>query len=78
MALKKPLLVLRKSKAVVGGTDNALERGELQIVGIIRQKFLFKTRPKALISSTLSPFLLQIKISSIRGFAKEVTETKRV
>ncbi|KMZ67145.1 hypothetical protein ZOSMA_277G00060 [Zostera marina] len=47
MILKKPLLVLQKSKTVVNGGD---KRGELQIVGIIRQKILFKTRPKALIS----------------------------
>lgn len=65
MILKKPLLVLQKSKTVVNGGD---KRGELQIVGIIRQKILFKTRPKALISSTFSFFLLQIQISSIRGF----------
>lgn len=47
MALKKPLLVLNKRKAV-GGEEPGLE---LEVIGIIRHKILFKSRPKALISS---------------------------
>ncbi|XP_057489677.1 uncharacterized protein LOC130775571 isoform X2 [Actinidia eriantha] len=41
--LKKPLLVLKKIR-------HADEKVELEVVGIIRQRILFKTRPKALIS----------------------------
>lgn len=41
VTLKKPLLVLKK-----------LQLSELQVVGIIRTKILFKTRPKPLISGT--------------------------
>ncbi|XP_010918510.2 uncharacterized protein [Elaeis guineensis] len=47
VSLKKPLLVLKKMKAAVDGD----ERGtELEVIGIIRHKILFKSRPKALIS----------------------------
>ncbi|KAJ0970116.1 hypothetical protein J5N97_022993 [Dioscorea zingiberensis] len=44
-ALKKPLLVLRKRK-----DDELRSRPELEVIGIIRHRILFKTRPKALIS----------------------------
>jgi len=53
--LKKPLLVLKKTKH--SETDNqsgdtiSSSRVELHVVGIIRHRILFKTRPKALISS---------------------------
>lgn len=47
--LKKPLLVLNKAKHT--GED---ARVELEVIGIIRHRILFKTRPKALISSKLS------------------------
>ncbi|KAL5538033.1 hypothetical protein UlMin_041759 [Ulmus minor] len=42
--LKKPQLVLKKVK------HSDSERVELEVIGIIRQRILFKTRPKALIS----------------------------
>ncbi|BFG23308.1 hypothetical protein CerSpe_095820 [Prunus speciosa] len=42
--LKKPLLVLRKLKP---SRDAGVE---LEVIGIIRQRILFKTRPMALIS----------------------------
>ncbi|XP_051138271.1 uncharacterized protein LOC127256341 [Andrographis paniculata] len=51
--LKKPLLVLKKIKLqnVERVEDDANPAGvELDVVGIIRHKILFKTRPKALIS----------------------------
>ncbi|KAI9091063.1 hypothetical protein K1719_028333 [Acacia pycnantha] len=49
--LKKPTLVLKKIKQL--GVDSDRENNcnvELHVVGIIRQRILFKTRPKALIS----------------------------
>ncbi|CAN1267300.1 Chromosome transmission fidelity protein 8 homolog [Linum perenne] len=46
VALKKPLAVLKKVKPIEIG------KVELDVVGIIRSKILFKTRPKALISKT--------------------------
>jgi chromosome transmission fidelity protein 8 len=53
--LKKPLLVLRKKKAnaVCGEQEPppAATEVELEVIGIIRHKILFKDRPKALISS---------------------------
>ena len=56
--LKKPLLVLKKKKCVdedqSGDTKSAT--AELEVIGIIRQRILFKTRPKALISSKLIQF----------------------
>ncbi|XAR71730.1 hypothetical protein NMG60_11018133 [Bertholletia excelsa] len=50
--LKKPLLVLKKtrSSALDQGGDLSLSTVELQVIGIIRQRILFKTRPRALIS----------------------------
>ncbi|CAI0403577.1 unnamed protein product [Linum tenue] len=54
VTLKKPLAVLKKVKR----TDDG--KVELDVVGVIRHKILFKTRPKALISrkfSTNSHFL---------------------
>lgn len=50
--LKKPLLVLKKKAAVgaAGPEFPASSATELEVIGIIRQKILFKTRPKALIS----------------------------
>ncbi|KAM6555909.1 hypothetical protein CsatB_002928 [Cannabis sativa] len=43
VALKKPLLVLKKVKQ---SSDNVA----LEVIGLIRHRILFKTRPKALIS----------------------------
>ncbi|KFK26831.1 hypothetical protein AALP_AA8G299500 [Arabis alpina] len=47
VTLKKPLLVLKKRK-----DDLSEKSSELQVLGIIRTKILFKTRPKPLISAT--------------------------
>jgi hypothetical protein len=55
VTLKKPLLVLRKKKVTGGAADQepptAAEEAELEVIGVIRHKILFKDRPKALISS---------------------------
>jgi hypothetical protein len=55
VSLKKPLLVLRKKKVTGGAADQeppmAAGEAELEVIGIIRHKILFKDRPKALISS---------------------------
>ncbi|XVF09854.1 hypothetical protein REPUB_Repub07fG0132800 [Reevesia pubescens] len=53
VVLKKPMLVLKKIKCM--DVDHSVEATsssgvELDVVGIIRYKILFKTRPKALIS----------------------------
>ncbi|CAI9771903.1 unnamed protein product [Fraxinus pennsylvanica] len=52
--LKKPMLVLKKIKLQneeeMGERDVNSLRVELDVIGIIRHKILFKTRPKALIS----------------------------
>ncbi|KAK6936468.1 Chromosome transmission fidelity protein 8 [Dillenia turbinata] len=55
--LKKPFLILKKVKCLDLGADqtdapvNSSDSNvELQVVGIIRHRILFKTRPKALIS----------------------------
>ena len=61
VTLKKPLLVLKKVKRfkdVDQSDDNnkgdlLSSKVELDVIGIIRHKILFKTRPKALISSKL-------------------------
>lgn len=55
MALKKPMLVLKKIKCMDGDqSDEATSsRVELDVVGVIRHKILFKNRPKALISGML-------------------------
>ncbi|XP_044467993.1 chromosome transmission fidelity protein 8 homolog isoform X2 [Mangifera indica] len=46
VALKKPILVLK----IVQSSDNQSPEADLKVVGIIRHRILFKTRPKALIS----------------------------
>lgn len=53
VSLKKPILVLKKIK--LGNDECEGQRPvnssvELDVIGIIRHKILFKTRPKALIS----------------------------
>lgn len=53
--LKKPLLVLKKVKLMDAEQSSNSDSGdsakvELEVVGIIRHRILFKTRPKALIS----------------------------
>ncbi|KAF3433007.1 hypothetical protein FNV43_RR24109 [Rhamnella rubrinervis] len=55
--LKKPLLVLKKVKRSDvdrSGGDEDSARVELEVIGIIRHRILFKTRPKALISKPQS------------------------
>ncbi|XP_024156225.1 chromosome transmission fidelity protein 8 homolog [Rosa chinensis] len=48
LPLKKPLLVLNKVEDA--GEEGSSGRVELEVIGIIRHRILFKTRPKALIS----------------------------
>ncbi|XP_042001874.1 chromosome transmission fidelity protein 8 homolog [Salvia splendens] len=50
--LKKPILVLKK---IEGGENSDSKRVELDVIGVIRHKILFKTRPKAIISSRPQP-----------------------
>lgn len=50
VTLKKPLLVLKKLQL----DEVEGKATELVVVGIIRTKILFKTRPKPLISGTIS------------------------
>ena len=54
VTLKKPLLVLRKKKKENDGQAGAVAAVELEVIGVIRHKILFKDRPKALISSNPS------------------------
>ncbi|KAF5175534.1 Chromosome transmission fidelity protein [Thalictrum thalictroides] len=53
MLLKKPLLVLKKKRAIDPNepSNPNSSRVELEIVGVIHHRVLFKTRPQALISS---------------------------
>ncbi|KAF5183273.1 Chromosome transmission fidelity protein 8-like protein, partial [Thalictrum thalictroides] len=53
MLLKKPLLVLKKQRAIDPNepSNPNSSRVELEVVGVIRHRILFKTRPQALISS---------------------------
>ncbi|XP_039836427.1 uncharacterized protein LOC120697317 isoform X2 [Panicum virgatum] len=54
VTLKKPLLVLRKKKVGGGAPDQEPPMAaevELEVIGVIRHKILFKDRPKALIST---------------------------
>eukprot|EP00262_Sarcandra_glabra_P019651 TRINITY_DN7490_c0_g1_i1.p1 TRINITY_DN7490_c0_g1~~TRINITY_DN7490_c0_g1_i1.p1 ORF type:complete len:146 (-),score=19.04 TRINITY_DN7490_c0_g1_i1:31-468(-) len=58
MPLKKPLVILKKKAAPI--EQDELEgpnssRAELEVIGIIRHRILFKTRPKALISRQQPP-----------------------
>ncbi|XP_073128576.1 uncharacterized protein [Henckelia pumila] len=54
VTLKKPILVLKKIKLGNDGCEGQRPVNsssvELDVIGIIRHKILFKTRPKALIS----------------------------
>ncbi|CAD6225433.1 unnamed protein product [Miscanthus lutarioriparius] len=50
VTLKKPLLVLRKKKTNADCGEHEPPEVELEVIGIIRHKILFKDRPKALIS----------------------------
>ena len=71
VTLKKPLLVLRKKKVGGGAPDQeppTAAEVELEVIGVIRHKILFKDRPKALISSNKP-----IPCLSLRPFASAVT-----
>jgi chromosome transmission fidelity protein 8 len=50
VSLKKPLLVLKKKKVTGGAADQeppmVVGEAELEVIGIIRHKILFKDRPK--------------------------------
>ncbi|KAL3365519.1 hypothetical protein AABB24_010572 [Solanum stoloniferum] len=50
--LKKPMLVLKKIKLSTEEEKGDINstKVELDVIGVIRQRILFKTRPKALIS----------------------------
>ncbi|CAN6204108.1 unnamed protein product [Urochloa humidicola] len=59
VTLKKPLLVLRKKKVIDGAAAAAAAPAaeveqELEVIGVIRHKILFKDRPKALISKPVT------------------------
>ena len=64
MSLKKPMLVLKKVKQSSSGPELMTDAAhippkvDLEVVGVIRHRILFKTRPKALISSMFFPFHL--------------------
>ena len=71
VTLKKPLLVLRKKKVAGGAADQqppTAAEVELEVIGVIRHKILFKDRPKALISSNQP-----IPCLPLRPFASAVT-----
>ncbi|EPS61468.1 hypothetical protein M569_13327, partial [Genlisea aurea] len=56
VSLKKPILVLKRMKKLETETSSS---AELDVIGIIRQKIVFKTRPTALISSKKLEFCLR-------------------
>lgn len=71
--LKKPLLVLRKKNSDRMGVESHLNipetkssKVELEVVGIIKQRILFKTRPKALISK---PEVKEKKVRTLDAIA---------
>jgi len=70
VALKKPIAILKKIKHSDGmEIDPQLAATpvsvEMQVVGIIRHKLLFKTRPKALISSKILPSNVFVSLFSV-------------
>ncbi|KAI3735288.1 hypothetical protein L6452_14783 [Arctium lappa] len=77
--LKKPLLVLKKimkSDMEIDQNDddddlNSSSRVDLEVIGIIRQRILFKTRPKALISKP-QPTVKE-KVSAPRSIVEKLT-----
>ena len=62
MPLKKPFVVLKKTSHLDANQNGNIKSSsaDLEVVGIIRHKILFKSRPKALISSMFSLILLNI------------------
>ncbi|XP_071690699.1 uncharacterized protein [Rutidosis leptorrhynchoides] len=79
--LKKPLLVLKKKKVIESdmeidqndddGVDCKSSRVELEVIGIICQRILFKTRPKALISKP--QLTVKEKASALRTIVERQT-----
>lgn len=65
LSLKNPLLVLKKKKAVQEDGSISNDELELEVIGIIRHKILFRSRPKAIISSTCASLCLIDTILSI-------------
>lgn len=63
VTLKKPLLVLKKLQL----DEFSGKATELEVVGNIRTKILFKTRPKPLISGTNLSLMLLILLSETFG-----------
>lgn len=57
LSLKKPLLVLKKKKAIQQEGSDSNDVLEFEVIGVIRHKILFKSRPKALISSKFAPLI---------------------
>eukprot|EP00898_Chlorokybus_atmophyticus_P000398 jgi/Chlat1/1359/Chrsp119S08663 len=57
VALKKPFAVLRKRRTPIivkddkADSDDSTAGVEYDIVGVVRRKYLFKTRPRAIIAS---------------------------
>jgi len=73
--LMKPFLVLKKVKLVDAEQSSNIEladssKVELEVVGIIRHKILFKTRPKVISVSTSMLLLLLMTIESINDYWK--------
>ncbi|CAH1420140.1 unnamed protein product [Lactuca virosa] len=78
--MKKPLLVLKKkiikSDMEIDQKDDDDDdlnssRVELEVIGIIRQRILFKTRPKALITKPLSPVKKKKATAPVAIFEKQ-------
>ncbi|CAN4101478.1 unnamed protein product [Withania somnifera] len=68
--LKKPMLVLKKIKFATKEEKGDINssRVELDVIGVIRQRILFKTRPKALISSKASHFSFSVFLVNRNDF----------
>lgn len=67
MPLKKPMLVLKKLKLSTEEEKGDINstKVELDVIGVIRQRILFKTRPKALISSKTSYFFVYPELTHL-------------
>eukprot|EP00798_Chlamydomonas_sp_ICE-L_P018244 gene18244-24697_t len=55
VGLKKPFAILDTKESPVGSQRDSVQK-EYQVVGVIRSKILFKTRPTALISKPAAGF----------------------
>ena len=67
MPLKKPFVVLKKTRHLDANQngDSKSSSVDLEVVGIIRHRILFKSRPKALISSMFYLILLKPCLFSV-------------